>query len=107
MIGIILVAMVLGALVGVIAQAKGRGFFGRWIYGTLLFVVAIIHVLVIRPNATGVEARALVGGDTRKCPHCAEIIKAEAKVCRYCGRDVMPTRAADGSRSEPAADYLG
>lgn len=28
--------------------------------------------------------------ETRRCPHCAETIKAEAQICRFCGRDLSP-----------------
>jgi hypothetical protein len=28
--------------------------------------------------------------NTRTCPFCAEKIKPEARICRYCQRDLMP-----------------
>ena len=27
---------------------------------------------------------------TKECPYCAEIIKAKAKICRFCGRELDP-----------------
>ena len=39
-----------------------------------------------RPAAAG--AVAPPAGATKICPFCAESIKAEAKVCRYCGREI-------------------
>lgn len=37
------------------------------------------------PNATWVAARE------KKCPRCAELVKAEAQVCRFCGHDFVTT----------------
>ena len=28
--------------------------------------------------------------DERECPHCAERILVKAKICKHCGKDVLP-----------------
>jgi hypothetical protein len=40
------------------------------------------------------------------CEHCAEAIKAEAKVCRYCGRDVAPARQVEVKVRQRTEDEL-
>jgi hypothetical protein len=39
-------------------------------------------------NERSVENQTAETGPTQKCPFCAESIKAEALVCRYCSRDI-------------------
>ena len=42
-------------------------------------------------------------GPLRTCPYCAEDIRTEAVVCRYCGRDIPPASSAESLHS--AGEY--
>lgn len=84
---LLLGAVALGAIPAFIAESKGRSFLTWWLYGSLIFIVAVIHSIVIKPDGKIAEQDALAA-DGRKCPHCAEVVKMEAKVCRFCQRDL-------------------
>lgn len=79
--------ILLGLIPAIIAKRKGHSFIGWWIYGILLFIVALPHSLIIKPNRVALEREQLNDG-YKKCPFCAEIIKNDAKVCRYCSREL-------------------
>lgn len=87
---VFLLAVLLGLIPAVIAKGKGRSFGLWWFYGTALFIAALPHSLIMKVNIQAIEHQQLSEG-MQKCPHCAEFIKVDAKVCRYCGRDVRPS----------------
>ena len=77
-----------GVIASAIARQKGRGEVRWFLLGFFLHLVGLI-VLLLPPVCKP--------GIMKKCLGCAEIVKAEAGVCRYCGRDLIAMDGAEGS----------
>lgn len=88
---LVIICALLGCIPATIAKRKGRDFWGWWLYGALLFIIALIHSLVIKKDIRAIERSQLNEGLV-KCPFCAEMIKPEAIKCKHCGSDVEPQK---------------
>jgi len=72
---IFIIWIIFSVLVGVYASAKKRSGVG-WFFVSLILSPLIGFLIIF--------SIGLPGGQVKKCPKCAEQVKSEAKVCRFC-----------------------
>lgn len=86
-------ATILGLIPAYIAHRKGRSFGLWWIYGAMLFIVALFHSLMLKPllppvpqpelPPPGPPAPQLPPG-TKPCYFCGQLIDEHSTKCPVC-----------------------
>lgn len=90
------------------ATGKEAGHVTRHSFFQAVVVVLIITLLAVlahfgprlraRPAGKRSASLGIVPMEEKKCPYCAEMIKAEAIRCRFCGSDLSATDSTQAPR---------
>lgn len=96
-VSLLIIWIIGGIVVVIIARARGLGGaygladLGWFVYAVVLLPIAFVHALVATDAKAG-EKRARRQGRV-PCPHCAEFVMAEAKICPHCRTALRPAAA--------------
>jgi hypothetical protein len=95
--GIVTFWIICGLLAGYLYGKRGRSQVVGCLGGFLLGPLGIVLALVTPADRTALarkerelEAEKLRRGELKQCPYCGELIRPEAMVCRFCGREIVP-----------------
>lgn len=87
---IIITWITLSFLVGILADSKGHSFFGFTLLSIALSpLIGCSVTLIVSPKKEIIEQQAIAEGDGKNCPDCGELVKAQAKICRFCRHEFI------------------
>lgn len=86
---LLVIAFIFGIIGAVVAQNRSGEAFGGFLISFFLGPIGILIAAIKKPDPKRLDKLSERQG-LRKCEHCAEWVRPEAKVCKHCGRDIQP-----------------
>lgn len=76
-------------VVGIVLMVLVNGVIGVFVGGFIVFVGMVLLFVRMGAGVVNTAKETMAEKEkTKSCPYCAELIKKEAIVCRYCGRNL-------------------
>ncbi|MFH1914641.1 MAG: zinc ribbon domain-containing protein [Pseudomonadota bacterium] len=108
--------LIMAIVVAMIANSKGRYAFGWFLYGLLLWPIALVHALLLKPQAAQSGDFVENPDGPARCPTCGRIVHAQRDDCPYCGARLdgqttgqptpLPTLAPDERECPHCAELI-
>lgn len=93
---LIVIYIAASALTGIIASNKGRSGVSIFLL-SLVFspLIGLLTALVISTNTREMDLKKIKSREFRRCPFCAELVRPEAIICRYCSNQLEQESSSD------------
>lgn len=99
-VGLVFIAWIIGTIIAAVIASNRKVSTGLVVLLSVFFspVIGVLVACLMTPKAGQASANAAspvaAAVPEKKCPKCAEMVKKEAVICRFCGYDFAPDIAA-------------
>lgn len=98
---LLFLSVLLSIFIGLLASSRGRSGFGWFILSLVISPIITLILILLMDDLSELKSSRYLDDipnpDTHiRCPDCRELVRNEAKKCRFCGVSLIPLSEQKG-----------